>query len=99
MINPEVIISKDNICIIDSYQIKSIKNMKYVINSIKQRCDNSYIIHKRSMYSLINEWRSYNLLYDLHIQRDRTKDVDLNNETVIKRICYSILSVLYLHFL
>lgn len=99
MINPEVIISKDNICIIDSYQIKSIKNMKYVINSIKQRCDNSYIIHKRSMYSLINEWHSHNLLYDLHIQRDRTKDVDLNNETFIKRICYSILSVLYLHFL
>lgn len=56
MINPEVIISKDNICIIDSYKIKSIKNMKYVINSIRQKCDNSYIIHKRSMYSLINEW-------------------------------------------
>ena len=51
------------------------------------------------MYSLINEWRSHNLLYDLHIYRDRTKDVDLNNETIIKRICYSILSVLYLHFL
>lgn len=73
MINPEVIISKDNICIIDSYQIKSIKNMKYVINSISQKCDNSNIIHKRSMYSLINEWRSHNLLYDLHIQRQNKR--------------------------
>lgn len=73
MINSEVIISKDNICIIDSYQIKSIKNMKCVINSIRQKCDNSYIIHKRSMYSLINEWRSHNLLYDLHIQRQNKR--------------------------
>lgn len=99
MINPEVIINKDDICIIDSYKIKTIKNMKCVINSIRQKCDNSNIIHKRSMYSLINEWRSHNLLYDLHIQRDKTKDVNLNNETLIKRICYSVLSVLYLHFL
>lgn len=98
MINPEVIINKDDICIIDSYKIKTIKNMKCVINSIRQKCDNSNIIHKRSMYSLINEWRLHNLLYDLHIQRDRTKDVDLNNETLIRRICYSVLSVLYLHF-
>ena len=73
--------------------------MKSIINSIRQKCDNSNIIHKRSMYSLINEWRSHNLLYDLHIQRDRTKDVNLNNETLIRRICYSVLSVLYLHFL
>ena len=73
MINPEVIINKDNICIIDSYKIKTIKNMKFVINSIRQKCDNSNIIHKRSMYSLINEWRSHNLLYDLHIQRQNKR--------------------------
>ena len=29
MINPEVIINKDDICIIDSYKIKTIKNICY----------------------------------------------------------------------
>lgn len=98
MINPEVIINKDDVCIIDSYKIKSIKNMKYVINSVREKCDKTYIIHKRSMYSLINEWRTHNLLYDLHIQRKRTKDVDLNNEPLYRKIGYTILSVFYLHF-
>mgnify|MGYP006907957582 FL=1 len=44
--------------------------MKCVINSIREKCDKTYVIHKRSMYSLINEWRSHNLLYDLHIKRE-----------------------------
>lgn len=98
MINPEIIISQNNLKIIDSYKIKTIKNMKYVIDSARQKCDESYVIHKRSMYSLINEWRAHNLLYDLHIQRERTKDVDLDNETLLRKICYSILSIFYLHY-
>lgn len=98
MINPEVIISQNDLIIIDSYKIKSIKNMKYVINSTREKCDESYVIHKRSMYSLVNEWRTHNLLYDLHIKREQTKDVDLDNETLFRKICYSILSIFYPHF-
>lgn len=32
---------------------------------------------ERSNFSLLLEWASHNLLYDLHIARERTKDVDL----------------------
>lgn len=98
MINPEVLISQDDVKIIDSYKIKSIKNMKCVINSVREKCDTTYVIHKRSMYSLINEWRTHNLLYDLYIKREQTKDVDLDNETLFRKICYSILSIFYPHF-
>lgn len=34
----------------------------------------------RSTASLVREWRGHNMLYDLHIMRSRTADVDFEAE-------------------
>ena len=36
------------------------------------------VIENRSMYSLIAEWSTHNLCYNLGIKREETRDVDLN---------------------
>ena len=59
----------------------------------------SMAIHRRSVSSMIKEWRVHNLLYSLNIQRDRTGSVDLNTgQPWYVRAAYSILSSFYLHF-
>lgn len=87
-------ISEINLKIIDSYKIKSIKEMKKILKEIKEL--HYCLSFKRSTFSLINEWRAHNFLYNLHIKRSSTKDVDLNyNESSIRKIGYTILSLFY----
>ena len=61
----DVSISEDNIHIYDSHWLTSIKDMRLILETIriiaKDRPNN--IIHKRSLFSMINEWRAHNLLY------------------------------------
>lgn len=40
------------------------------------------------MSSLINEWKAHNLLYDLHLFRSHTRNVDLNNEPWYRKVIY-----------
>lgn len=81
------------------YKTISIKEMKHIINYNKEMfIGNNYSIHKRSMFSIIIEWRAHNLLYDLHIYRSRTKDVDIEYPIKwYKVVGYFILSVFYPH--
>ena len=51
--------------------------MKKVLDAIRDK-NLSRIVYLRSNFSMINEWRVYNLLYDLHYKRERTTDVDLD---------------------
>ena len=89
-------LTEDNTFIIDSYRVKSISNMINILKEIRKTCDKSYAIHKRSIFSMINEWRVHNLLYSLHIKRDRTGSVDLNiKQNICMKIAYTILSILY----
>lgn len=39
--------------------------MKWVLNEIKNQLKHrpNNIIHKRSLFSMVNEWRAHNLLY------------------------------------
>lgn len=46
-----------------------------VIRYMNHECP---IWHLRSMGSMKREWATHNLLYNLGIKRERTKDVDLN---------------------
>ena len=72
---------------------------KYTNNEIKQAV--KIIIQKRkelglpvtrSESSYINEWKSHNRLYKLNIQKNRTKDVDLEEEiNSVRNFLYSIL--------
>lgn len=94
----EIHVTKDNIKILDSYKVHKTSDMKHELiiiknNFTKEECN---IIHTRSINSLVYEWQAHNLLYDLHYKRSHTKDVDLNNESTIRKILYFILSQIYL---
>ena len=92
----DVLLSTDNTSIIDSYRIKRINDMVNVLKKIRNTCDNSYAIHKRSIFGMVNEWRVHNLLYFLHIKRKRTCTVDLNiNQSILVKIAYTLLSIFY----
>lgn len=87
----------------NSFQIRSIKEMKTIINTAKaiskgrHRRYKEYAIHVRTMFGMICEWRSHNLLYSLGIKRASTKDVDLElHPKWYYKIGYFILSCCYL---
>lgn len=89
----------DNTHIEDSYKIKRIKDMRNVLELIRNTCSNeTLLIHKLKLSTQIHEWRAHNLLYALNIQRKRTKDVDINNNPWYIRCAYFVLSCLYLRF-
>lgn len=91
-----VLLSINNTSITDSYRIRRIDDMVSVLKKIKNTCDNSYAVHKRSIFGMVNEWRVHNLLYFLHIKRRRTGTVDLNvNQSIWVKIAYTLLSVFY----
>lgn len=83
--------------IIDSYRIKKIKDMKNIINMVReQNSDPNLCINKRKIFGMITEWRSHNLLYALGIQRERTKTVDLEEkQSFFLKIAYFIMSIFY----
>lgn len=94
-----VIHSLENIHIEDSYKIKKIKDMKNILNILRQNSNKTNsVIHSLTNFNMINEWRSHNLCYDLHILRSRTKDVDLNKNSFLIKIIYFIVSLFYPHF-
>ena len=91
-----VLLSINNTSITDSYRIRRIDDMVNILKKIRNTCDNSYAIHKRSIFDMVNEWRVHNLLYFLHIKRRRTGTVDLNiNQSIWAKIAYTLLSVFY----
>ena len=91
-----VLLSIDNTSIIDSYRIKKINDMVNILKKIRNTCDNSYAIHKRSIFSMVNKWRVHNLLYFLHIKRKLTGTVDLNiSQSIFIKIVYTLLSIFY----
>lgn len=95
----KVFVSENNTSILDSHLVKKPKDMKSILFCIKNQIAENYAINKRSISSMIAEWRVHNLMYSLGIFRSRTKHVDLNTEQpwYIEALYY-ILSPFYLHF-
>ena len=89
-----------NTSIIDSYRFKKIRDMKGIITQVRMiNLDNDSAIRKRHRFSMINEWRAHNLLYALHIKRERTKSVDLNiNQGFLIKVAYTLLSACYMRY-
>ena len=86
---------KNNIHIENSYWAKTRKEMQLVLNSIRTNhsLEESDVL-KRTDESLINEWFAHNVLYNLHLFRKHTKDVDLNYpQSKMMEIVYSIVGV------
>ena len=87
--------SKNNIHIEDSYKVNTREDMQMILNDIraKHSLEESDVL-KRTDDSLINEWFAHNVLYNLHLFRKHTKDVDLNYpQSKLMEIVYSIVGV------
>lgn len=85
-------VSKNNIHIEDSYKVNTREDMQIVLTDIRANhsLEESDVL-KRTDKSLIKEWRIHNVLYNLHLFRKHTKDVDLNYpQSKITEIVYSI---------
>lgn len=61
----------ENLHIVDSYKVSKWQ-MRGYLNDTRKKYNIS-----RTNFSMILEWATHNLLYSLHICRNRTKDVDL----------------------
>ena len=87
-------VSKNNIHIDNSYETKTRHDMRLVLNNIRAHHSLEYCdVLLRTDKSLINEWCANNALYNLHLFRKHTKDVDLNYpQRKIVEIAYSIIS-------
>lgn len=76
MVQP-FIITDNNIHITAScaYSKKSFDDVFYFL---RQHYPSNAVLVNRNNYSLSCEWATHNLLWDLHIFRSHTADVDLN---------------------
>lgn len=90
-------LSTTNTRIQDSYRISSKSDMKAILEELRERsCSTDMAINLLSINEMVREWRAHNLLYDLHLFRSHTKDVDLNigNPWCLK-VLYAVVSLLY----
>lgn len=93
---PNFKVSKECVTIYDSYKIKSKADMRFVLSAIKyQHTCPDWVINRLGEDTMINEWRGHNLLYNLHLFRNHTKDVDINQNPWYLKVGYWILSKLY----
>lgn len=93
----EFSISDEVVYIWDSYKVKTIPEMEYIIMTLRIKYPSCKAL-ERSNNSLINEWRTYNLFYTLGLFKDHVKNVCLGTNPWHINIMYSLLSPLYLHF-
>lgn len=93
-----LMITNNNIHIQDSY-----KYSKYIMRSTLQIYKDQfkeYDVFKRSITSMVLEWATHNMLYNLNIQRHRTKDVDIDfPQKWYYKIGYSIFGIIALIFI
>ena len=77
-----------NMKILDSYKIKSVTEMDCVLQELLKYEEENPTDWDRTYDSMKNEWIIHNISYLLHYDRERTKDVDLNNkdENVYKKV-------------
>ena len=80
-------VTPKNIKIKNSYLIQNKKEMKEIILEILEKA--SLYNKKRSINSLVREWRCHNRIYKLGLFVSHTKDCDLeSNEALYRRIFY-----------
>lgn len=89
--NMEVVISKNNIKIKDSYKIKDKKQMKEILEEIFSR-DKYKQTRKRKLKESILEWRTHNILFNFGLFVEHTRDCDISeNEPILYLLAYKIL--------
>lgn len=89
----KVTVSKNNINIEDSSEVSKdyFGAILVILSDEHPECE----VWKRSGLSLKLEWAAHNLLYNLHIMRKCTKDVDLNYpQKLWERVLYPIVGAI-----
>lgn len=90
---------KDNIHIDNSYTIRNVSTMKYILRYIMENIPSDYPVKQMKMTPMILEWSAHNLLYRLNYQPERTKSVDLNiGESRMHKIGYFLLGIIGIIF-
>lgn len=89
--------TEGNTHIEESYKVKSIKMMRAILTSRREAPILSGLaITKRSVLSMLMEWRAHNLLHALGVARSRTESVDLDYpQAWYYKVGYFVLGCLY----
>lgn len=90
---PEYTVGPANINIVDSYKVRK-WHMRSVLKNIKRDHGDETNVFERSMFSLKMEWICHNFLYNIGYQRERTKDVDLDNPSDHPEWMYIVCGIL-----
>lgn len=101
----EVHNTTDYVTIFNSTKITSLKEMKDFINKIKTTTfDKEAAINTRSIWSMLMEWRTYNMVHTIIPSSQTRLNFKFNNVVFEKNIhwwmelIYSILGLFYIHF-
>ena len=79
-----------------SWRVRSPKAIKAGLLLLRKRAEGKSALRTRSVRSLAREWMAHNLLHGLHIQRERTADVDFETDTgKAKAAAYFALAAVY----
>lgn len=94
----KVHISERDTCILNSYKVENYPDMKKILESIREEIPLSSV-SKRSINSMVQEWRVHNLFYFLGIKRSRTASVNLEfPQPWYFKCLYFLFSPFYFHF-
>lgn len=98
----EITITRDNINIKDSYQVRNPFEMRAILKKIKEFLKENNItmdtpFNHRSMCSMVREWVAHNNAYVLGYKKERTGNVDLNYpQKWYVKVLYFMLSLVIL---
>lgn len=87
-------VSEYNMTIYSSHNVNKRRRMEYIVHEAILTALTKGVSYKikRSIKSLVNEWSAHNALYYLGIKRPQTMHTDLNDEPMIRRVGYWIIS-------
>ena len=73
---------------------------KEIKSMVEDLYDHGALGHSRSKHSYVKEWFAHKVLYNIGYKRERTKDVDLNDdESLAHRLGYTIIYLVCLGWL
>ena len=92
----EAKLTAKNTHINDSCTIHSKKDIAEYLIMLREQSSPEMAVNQRSLHSLVAEWRSHNLFYDLHVFRSHTRDVGMESHQVwYKEVFCRVVSFLY----
>ncbi len=79
-----------------SWRVRSPRTIDQCLRRFRNESPEGSTLRTRSLQSLRREWMAHNLLHGLHIQRERTADVDFETNTgKAKAAAYFALAAVY----